>query len=270
MQLTPSKVKAFQEKILSFYKEQGRDLPWRKTTNRYYILVSELMLQQTQVTRVIEKYKLWIETVPTIKSLADAPLSKVLELWQGLGYNSRAKRLQDAAKIIVEQHEGKVPATPEELITLPGIGPYTARSVLIFADNQNIATVDTNIRRIFIHEFNLPENTSDKELFELAEQLLPQGKSRDWHNGLMDYGSTILTARKSGIKPKTKQSTFKGSVRQFRGKVLKQLILEKQVTKKQLQDTYKDAPKPILEIADQLVEEGLLEKTRTGYQIKGH
>lgn len=211
----------FQQKILSFYKKHGRDLPWRHTTDRYNILVSEIMLQQTQVSRVVEKYVQWLEKFPTIQRLAKAELSEVLSLWQGLGYNSRGKRLWECAKVIVEKFNGTVPDNPQDLLTLPGIGPYTSRSILIFADNKDIATVDTNIRRIFIHEFNLKKDISDKELFELAEQLLPRSKSRDWHNALMDYGSTILTSKKTGIKPKSTQSKFKGSPRYYRGQILK-------------------------------------------------
>ena len=119
------------------------------------------MLQQTQVNRVIEKYEQWIKTFPTIKKLAEAQLSEVLNLWSGLGYNSRGKRLWECAQQIMEKFNGEVPSTPEELLTLPGIGPYTSRSILIFADNKNIATVDTNIRRILIHELKLDENITE-------------------------------------------------------------------------------------------------------------
>ena len=268
MNISPAKIKAFQDKILKFYEDGNRSLPWRQTSDPYKIMVSEIMLQQTQAARVAPKFEAWIKAFPTPQKLAQAKLADVLAHWQGLGYNSRAKRLQDAAKIIVEQFGGKVPRTPEELLTLPGIGPYTSRSVLIFAHNDNLATVDTNIRRILIHDFNIPEDTSDKELFAIAQQLVPKGKSRDYHNALMDYGATIVTARKTGIKPKTQQSTFKGSVRYYRGKILKHLLAHKSITPKQLEKEFTQTPKPINDIAQSLINEGLLVKTRKGYELK--
>jgi A/G-specific adenine glycosylase len=270
MKQIPSKKKiAFQKKILSYYTTEGRhDLPWRQTTNRYHVLVSEIMLQQTQVNRVIEKYTRWIQTFPTSESLANASLSQVLSAWSGLGYNSRGKRLQESAKIIVEKYKGIVPNNPEELLTLPGIGPYTARSVLIFADNAPLATVDTNIRRILIHEFNLPETISDKELFSLAEEVVPKNKSRDWHNALMDYGATLLTSKATGIKPKTKQSAFKDSKRYYRGQIIKVLTTEKKLSLAQAKKLFPDCKHDLKEIFETLRNEGLLEKNKNNYHIK--
>jgi len=262
MKKIPLKKKvAFQKKILAYYNNHGRhDLPWRQTTNRYHILVSEIMLQQTQVNRVIEKYTTWIQTFPTVASLASATLSQVLSAWSGLGYNSRGKRLQESAKVIVKKHEGIVPNNPEELLALPGVGLYTARSVLIFADNAPLATVDTNIRRIFIHEFGLPETISDKELFSLAEEIVPKTKSRDWHNALMDYGATLLTSKATGIKPKTKQSMFKESKRFYRGQIIKALTTEKKLSLVQAKKLFPDCKHDLKEI--------LLEKNKNNYHIK--
>lgn len=268
MNITIKQKKAFQKKILSYYKEHGRDLPWRKTTNKYHILVSEIMLQQTQVSRVIEKYKEWLKMFPTVKALAQAPLKKVLATWSGLGYNSRGKRLWEAAQFITSKHKGKVPDSVEGLITLPGIGPYTARSTLIFAENANIATVDTNIRRIFIHEFKLPETMSDKELFELAHELVPKGKSRDWHNALMDYGATHLTSKRTGIKPKTQQSTFKGSRRQYRAKIIKHLTTNDAITVAQARKLFTNCPYNLQDIFDELENEGLLRRKEKRYTIE--
>jgi A/G-specific adenine glycosylase len=258
----------FSTKILLFYKEQGRDLPWRHTTDRYKILVSEIMLQQTQVSRVIEKYNQWIEKFPTVKNLAEASLSEVLTLWSGLGYNSRGKRLWECAKIIQTEYNGEVPDTVEELIKLPGIGKYTSRSILIFADNKNIVTVDTNIRRILIHELKLEENISEKELFNIAEKYLPQNKSRDWHNALMDYGSLILTAKKSGIKSTTKQKPFKTSKRYYRGAIIKHLTQYKTITKEEA-NTYKieNNTHNIEKILDNLESEGLIKQKNNHYQL---
>lgn len=261
-------MKPFQKKILRFYQEQGRDLPWRHTTNRYHILVSEIMLQQTQVSRVIKKYKEWLKLFPTVESLAQAPISTVLKAWNGLGFNSRGKRLQDCAKVIVKEFQGEVPGNVDELLKLPGIGPYTSRSILIFADNKNIATVDTNIRRILIYELELNHNISDKELFEIAEQIVPKGRSREWHNALMDYGAMVLTTKKSGIKPKSKQSPFKTSKRYYRGRILKHLSEHNTITLKEAQNLRIPENKHnIQEILKELVQEELLEKKGTKYEL---
>ena len=257
-----------QQRILSYYKKHGRDLPWRRTTNRYHIMVAEVMLQQTQVSRVLPKYEAWIIQFPTVQALAEAPLREVLARWSGLGYNSRGKRLQDAAKIIVSQYGGEVPSSVDKLLSLPGIGPYTARSILIFADNKDIATVDTNIRRILIHELQLEEHTSDKELFAHAQTLLPTGRSREWHNALMDYGARILTSRKTGIKAKTKQSTFKHSRRYYRGQILKLLTQKETITRKRLQQLYSDCPYDLQTLLDELRAEGILVKKNRSYLIR--
>lgn len=234
-------IKQFQKKILKFYKAKGRNLPWRKTTNPYFILLSEIMLQQTQVDRVITYFNTWTKKWPTIQHLAHAQRSTVLKMWMGLGYNNRAINLHKAAQKISKDYAGDVLTAVQNFKEIPGIGPYTSKAVQIFAANRNEVTVDTNIRRIFIHEFKIPESTPDKELWKLAEQCLPTGKSRDWHNALMDYGATFLTSRKTGIKPKTQQSAFEGSDRQIRAKVLRYLLKNKQASHKQLHEVSKNA-----------------------------
>ncbi|MBN1275123.1 A/G-specific adenine glycosylase [Candidatus Woesearchaeota archaeon] len=261
--------KTFQERILTHYEKQGRDLPWRKTTDRYHILISEVMLQQTQVDRVIPKYEAWLKAFPTVSALAGAPLAKALQLWSGLGYNNRAKRLHDAANSIMEQHEGIVPGTVKALQALPGIGPYTARSILIFADNQDLATVDTNIRRILIHELNLPGTISDKELFRKAEEVLPKGRSRDWHNALMDYGAAILTSKATGIKPKTTQPAFKGSKRYYRGRIIKHLTEHETITPDQAAERFPCREHDLKGILEELEAEGLIENDKGVYALKG-
>lgn len=266
--ITAKQIKAFQKKILKYYDSKGRELPWRKTRNRYNIFVSEIMLQQTQVSRVIEKYKEWLKAFPTVQKLAEAKLSDVLRVWSGLGYNSRGKRLWEAAKIIVEQYKGKAPQRVEELIALPGIGPYTARSILIFADNRNIATVDTNIRRIFIHEFKLSETIPDKDLFMLAEKILPKGKSRDWHNALMDYGSHILTSKETGIRPKTQQSKFKGSRREYRAKIIKYLTQHQLISLAQAKKEFSKCSQDLKSIFEELEKEELIKKEKQSYSIQ--
>jgi A/G-specific adenine glycosylase len=220
---------SFQKKVLRYYAKNKRDLPWRKTRDPYAILVSEIMLQQTQVERVIPKFVAWLQQFQTIQKLAKASLGDVLKAWSGLGYNNRGKRLHDLAKKVVAEHDGKLPKTVDELETLPGIGPYTARAIIIFSHNADIATIDTNIRRILIYEFKLPENTSSEALQQLAEHCVPKGRSCDWHNALMDYGATHLTARKTGIRPTSRQSKFSGSTRWYRGQIMKMLLQKKRI-----------------------------------------
>ena len=226
MPMSGTRIKDFQKKVLSYYRQQGRELPWRATTNPYHILLSEIMLQQTQVDRVISYYKKWIAQWNSIEALAKASRQDVLKQWLGLGYNNRAVNLHKTAQVIVSKYRGDVLAALEHYKELPGIGQYTASAVRIFSANEDVVTVDTNIRRILIHEFSLDEKISDKGLWSLAEKCLPKGKSREWHNALMDYGALHLTSRKTGIKPKTQQSKFEGSDRQLRAQILKHLLTD--------------------------------------------
>ena len=160
-------IKAFQKKILTFYKKKSRELPWRKTTDPYSILLSEIMLQQTQVDRVIEYFNRWTKRWPTVHHLARAKRISVLKEWMGLGYNNRAVNLHKAAQKISKDYKGDVLKAVENFKEIPGIGPYTSKAVQIFSANKNVVTVDTNIRRIFIHEFKLSEKISDAELWNV-------------------------------------------------------------------------------------------------------
>ena len=267
MNINKKKIKSFQKKIFLFYKIQGRDLPWRHTTDPYKILLSELMLQQTQVSRVITYYNKWITTWPTLSSLAHASRKDVLHAWMGLGYNTRGINLHKASLIIVNNYDGDVVEAMKHYNDIPGVGKYTSQAVQIFSTNADLVTVDTNIRRIFIHEFSLPKDISDSQLWELAQQCLPQGMSRDWHNALMDYGSLVLTAKKTGIKPKTTQSTFEGSNRQIRAQILRQL-LDKSLTLSEIQKNY-DVQKPRLEqILEKMINQGIIVKEQAKYYLK--
>ncbi len=249
---------AFQQKILVWYEKNKRDLPWRKTINPYHIMVSEIMLQQTQVDRVIPKYEAFLKAFPTIQNLAEAPTSQVLELWSGLGYNSRAIRLQEAAKVICKRYEGQVPKNRDALMNLPGIGPYTSNAILSFAHNLSFPCIDTNIRRIILHELKLSESTSQEKLYVLAESLIPENRSRDWHNALMDYGSSILTARKTGIKSLTTQSKFLHSRRWYRGQILKMLVKEKETTVQKIAQQLEKSSAEIEDILEELVKAKLV------------
>ena len=266
-------IAAFQEKVLSFYRENGRDLPWRHTTDPYRILLSEVMLQQTQVDRVIEYYTRWLRLWPTIKDLAATPRSSVLKEWMGLGYNNRAVRLHEACKAISARFNCDVLEALQHHKELPGIGPYTMSAVRIFSANEDIVTVDTNIRRILIHEFGLAEKTSDRELWQVAERCLPKGRSCEWHNALMDYGALHLTSRRTGIKPKTRQSRFEGSDRQVRARILRFLLTDAG-KKAYPAEALGEAAGSGVErerlacILDGMAKDGLVAKDKRGYSLK--
>ncbi len=217
--------KAFQRKILQWYaKHQRSHLPWRKTTNPYHILVSEIMLQQTQVGRVIPYYLAFIQKFPTIRHLAKAKGRALLTAWSGLGYNRRALHLKRIAQILVTTYKGKVPDNAEDLQKLPGIGIYTSHAILAFAFNREAPAIDTNIRRVLLSEFTLNQGIPHQELEAFARSLIPQGKSRVWNSALMDYGALIATAKKTGISSVSRQPLFQGSTRQIRGNIIHCLI----------------------------------------------
>jgi len=179
------------------------------------------MLQQTQVSRVVPKFNEFLEAFPTLESLATAETKHLLQVWSGMGYNRRAIWLKEAAKQIVER--GEFPQTTRDLEKLKGIGPYTSRSILIFAFNQDLAAVDTNIRRVLIASGFAEEGMPDKELQIIADTVLLNGRARDWHNALMDYGAQVLTSSSTGISPTSKQTCYEGSSRQVRGAVIRAL-----------------------------------------------
>ena len=213
--------------ILGWYADHGRDLPWRRTADPYAILVSEVMLQQTQVPRVVPKYDAFLAAFPALEDLAAAPVASVLALWRGLGYNNRAARLRQCARSVCAAAGGRPAALPrrlEALRALPGVGPYTARAVLVFAHNDDVAAVDANVRRVLTHELALPHDLPVRSLQKLAEHVLPRGRSRDWHNALMDYGSAVLTSRATRIAPCTRQGAFEGSRRWYRSRMLTLLL----------------------------------------------
>jgi A/G-specific adenine glycosylase len=260
-------IKRFQKKVFSFFKKNKRDLPWRKTTDPYKIMLSELMLQQTQVKRVILYYEKWIARWPTIDSLASAPRSEVLQMWMGLGYNTRAVNLHTAARKIVATFDNDVLQAMKQYKELPGIGKYTSQAVQIFSSNADLVTVDTNIRRILISEFTLPTEIADKELWLLAEKCLPLGKSRDWHNALMDYGALHMTAQKTGIKPKTQQTQFEGSNRQIRAQILR-CLLQKSMSFTELKKTVGIEKTRFEAILDKMMNEKIIENKNKTYQVK--
>jgi A/G-specific adenine glycosylase len=220
-------IESFRDAVWTHYRKSGRhDLPWRKTKDPYKILVSEVMLQQTQVPRVIEKYKEFLRLFPTVHVLAQASLSDVLRVWNGLGYNRRSKYLHDAAKVIDGRYFGSV-KDATAVKGLPGVGPYTKSAVRVFAFNEPHTLIETNVRTAFIHHFFArKEFVYDKDLVALIEEAAEGQDPREWHWALMDYGSYIKKlhknpARKS--KSYTRQSKFEGSIRQVRGAILRSI-----------------------------------------------
>ena len=242
MRLTKSRIREFQHQIFDWWELNKRDLPWRHTDDPYKILVSEVMLQQTQVSRVLAKYDEFIKVFPTISSLAIASTADVLKIWKGMGYNRRALYLKKAAMM------GEIPDSEEALLKLPGVGKYTARAILIFAYKQHIAAVDTNIRKIITHFFFHDTPQKEKIIQDVADKLVPIGKSWEWHQALMDYGSVEMP--KLHIKKiRTKKSMpFKHTNRYFRGRIIDRLrenaiseiVLLKDFTAKTINGLIKD------------------------------
>jgi A/G-specific adenine glycosylase len=262
----------FQKKVLSFYKRHGRhDMLWRHTTDPYLILVSEIMLQQTQVERVAVKYPAFITAFPDVTALARAPQSDVIAAWQGMGYNRRAIALKKCAEKIVNEYGGTVPRDPLVLATFPGIGPATASSICAFAFNLPVVFIETNIRRVFIHSFFPDTDTvTDKEILSLVERALDRENPRAWYWALMDLGTELKKRvpnpnRKSATY--TKQAPFEGSDRRIRGIILKFLIGKSSVREKALLDHMREDPERVRRILAALKNEGFILKNRAGYRL---
>jgi len=185
--------------LLHWYAKKKRDLPWRDHPNPYAVWVSEIMLQQTRVDTVIAYFERWMEKFPTIALLASADEQDVLNLWEGLGYYSRARNLHRAAQIVVEKHRGNLPENAQDLIKLPGIGRYTSAAIASMAFGQDVATLDGNIRRVYARVFNMEEvlgtSNAEKILWKIAEDILPKGEAGDYNQALMDLGSALCRPR---------------------------------------------------------------------------
>jgi len=194
-QLSPSRRRRFVQRLLRWYAGNGRDLPWRRTRDPYRILVSEIMLQQTQVSRVIPKYREWVRRYPSLGALAAAPVREVREAWYPLGYNIRPVRLREIARTVLKRHGGRLPDTRDELLRLKGIGRYTAGAVLTFAHGRPEPILDTNVRRVLRRVFCGTRQVSDRDLWALSEALLPVRQAYNFNQALMDFGATVCTAR---------------------------------------------------------------------------
>lgn len=240
-------------------------MPWRRTKNSYHILLSEVMLQQTQVERVLVKYPEFLKSFPDLPALAKAPLAEVLRLWQGMGYNRRAISLKKLAELILHEYQGKLPMDPEDLVKLPGIGRYSASAIYTFATNKPTCFIETNIRRVYIHFFfDDREGIRDDEIMPLVEKTMDSKNPREWYYALMDYGVKL---KKEVANPNrrsahyTKQSKFEGSDRQFRGMILKAVLNSPGMTRKELMMTLSRIPENFDQILENLLREQFIAKT---------
>lgn len=275
-------ISPFQKTILDWYAKNRRDMPWRKTRDPYKILVSEVMLQQTQIARVLPKYKEFLRAFPTLESLARAADKKLLKVWTGLGYWRRAKYLKETARKIHKDNHMINQKDPNALAKLPGIGPYTARALACFAFGSKEAFLDTNIRRVYLHFFfKKKKNVSDKEILKIAQKALdtlPRGITpQEWHYALFDYGALVLKDKRINKRSRhyAEQSKFKGSFRSFRTKAVRFLLAQpKQRTShthletflnKELED--QNAPYGAKEIIEALLKDKLIKKSKTHYSL---
>ena len=265
---TAEEIATAQTFILEKGREHYRDLPWRKTNSPWAILVSEVMLQQTQVPRVSKIFPLWMERFPAPSALAAVPLSEVLKAWSGLGYNRRALNLQKAAQILALEYKDSVPPSEEALRSLPGVGVYTARAVLAFAFNIASVFLETNIRTVFIRHFSSALHReangtiSDRDLEKIGQRLLDRQNPRAWYTALMDYGAWLkqnegnFGKQAKNYRP---QSPFNGSIRQLRGAILKTLLETSPMAVDRVAERLKTEPARIYSCALQLAQEGFLE-----------
>ncbi len=268
--LTEQQVHDFREIVWDFYRANARSMPWRDDPLPYHVLVSEMMLQQTQVGRVTGKYQEFMQRFPTVQALSKASLAEVLSAWNGLGYNRRAKFLHAAAGIITQKHQGQIPDAEDPLVALPGIGHNTASAILAYAYNQPVVFIETNVRSVFFHHFfGDASDIDDKELMPLVEQMLDREHPREWYWALMDYGTHLKQTRGNNIarsKHYVRQSTFEGSRRQLRGEILRQLLTG-QIRVDKLQTHLPD--ERLMSVLDDLTQEGLVERDGPRVRLTG-
>jgi A/G-specific adenine glycosylase len=248
----PAKIAAVRAGLLAWFAANARDLPWRRTREPYRILVSEVMLQQTQVDRVVPYYEAFLDRFPTVRALAEAPTAEVIRLWSGLGYNRRAVNLQRTARYVVDERGGEFPRDAEGLRKLPGVGPYTAGAIAAFAYEEDAAFVDTNMRRVLHRVFvgsDVPAPTASERLvLAIAAAAIPAGQGWEWNQALIEFGALHCTARKplcvvcplqaecrafprvlsdlatlpKGVRLK-REAPYAGSTRYYRGRVIETL-----------------------------------------------
>ncbi len=261
----------FKRTIWLYYRRFGRRFLWRKTRDPYRILVSEIMLQQTQAGRVKEKYPEFLRTFPTVRSLARAPLSRVLRAWQGMGYNRRALFLKKIAATILKKFNGRVPSSQEKLESLPGIGHATASAIRAFAFNAPGVFIETNIRRVFIHFFFAnKKKVSDKEILPLVKKTLDRAHPREWYWALMDYGTMLGEKRENPNRKSAhyaRQAPFRGSRRELRGRILRVLLAHSAQTEKSIVRLTKARAGIARDVLAGLLRDRLIKKRRGLFSI---
>ena len=271
MKLSKRAIRVFQNRIFSWWARNKRDLPWRHTHDPYTILVSEVMLQQTQVSRVIAKYEEFLYFFPDVYTLSHATAAKVLRVWRGMGYNRRALYLRKAAKMVVEKWKGEFSESERQLSTLPGVGTYTARALLVFAFKKQIWAVDTNIRKIITHFFFKGKPQKESVIDDVAQQLVPENKSWEWHQALMDYAALRLRdvkrpfAQGKFSKKLRRSIPFRETNRFYRGRIVDRLrggqVGEKKLLK-ELVGTYHKSEDLFQTILVGLERDGLIARTK--------
>jgi A/G-specific adenine glycosylase len=247
-------------------------MPWRETRNPYRILVSEVMLQQTSVARVMDKYRSFIRAFPSLRSLANARTDDLVAAWKGLGYNRRALSLRAAAQSLVTKHRGKVPRSLEELVALPGIGHATACAVLAYAYDVAFPFAETNIRRVFLH-FYFPhrDRVTDGKILPLVEKTLDRENPREWYYALMDYGAMLGRSKENANRRSVRyrlQAPFEGSFRQLRGAVLAAMLTLKKANATRIAQAIGTADERLDKALEQLVAEGFLSRRGTLYYFR--
>ena len=271
--VTPAGAHRFRRRLYRFFHDQGRQLPWRATTDPYHILVSEIMLQQTQVERVALKYEPFMHAFPDVWSLARAPLRDIMAAWQGLGYNRRALALQRSARRLVAEFDGILPAEVDTLRTFPGIGEATAGALAAFAFNQPVVFIETNIRRVFLHCFFPGRNgVRDREILPLVDQTLDREQPRPWYYALMDYGAMLKRAFPNSNRRSAhhqRQAPFADSDRQLRGLILKALLGSQALSAEELVKAVGKGPERTTGLIGTLIKEGFLEQEGVYLHIAG-
>ncbi len=293
MKVSHEHKRKFQKTILDFYRKNRRDFPWRPpaltlrksgTLDPYRVLVSEVMLQQTQANRVVPFFVSFIEKFPSVRALAGALRSETLRAWQGLGYNRRALNLKRAAEMVVLNYRGSIPRDAVSLCSLPGVGPYTARAVMAFAWDLPTVFIETNIRTVYLHFFfKNRKNVSDSELLSLISETFPTNKvhpssrssgelcsSREWYYALMDYGSFL---KKTVGNPNTRskhytvQGAFQGSRREVRGAILRQALAKGVISASDISLPNGVTGTPVAEILRELETEGFLREIAGKFRV---
>ena len=271
MRVTPETAAAFRRRVLDYYHDHGRTMPWRETYDAYRILVSEVMLQQTQVSRVTGSYESFLQLFPDVATLAGASLEEVLRAWQGLGYNRRAVRLKQAAEIIRDERGGVVPCDYDALVALPGIGPTTAAGVMTFACGEPHLYIETNVRAALIHDFFADEeDIPDTELVPVFEAVLDRSDPRTWLYALMDFGSHLKRTMPNPSRRSrhhTRQTPFEGSRRQRRSLLLRAVMAAPGSVSGELAEATDIGYEAASELLEELAGEGFLARGDDGYEI---